>query len=260
MSTGTATKMWVLDGSMFTLDSSLLVVGSTGTVEIPVPAFLVQHPRGLVLFDTGIAPEAMRDPSGTYGELADLLNLNYTEDQLLEQQIKQAGFKTSDVTHVVISHSHFDHTGAAKLFPQAKFFIGAPDLAYAYWPMPAASAFFRTEDIDPCRGFDWNPLTGDHDLFGDGSIRILSLPGHTPGNTSSLVRLPSRSIMLAGDTVHLREALYNDLPMPSDWNTLESVHSIRRLKQVASAHDATIWIHHDPDDWREYRAGGTELD
>ncbi|NMH95935.1 N-acyl homoserine lactonase family protein [Pseudonocardia acidicola] len=260
MTTGTATKLWALDGAKFTLDRGLLVVGGTGNIYIPVPTYVIQHPRGLVLVDTGIAPEAVDDPEGTYGELATHLGLEYTSDLRVDKQLEAVGFKADDITHVIITHSHFDHTGAIKLFPNARFYIGAPDLAYAYWPMPAASVFFRTADIEPARGFNWNPLTGDHDLFGDGSIQILSLPGHTPGNSSVLVRLPNQNIMLTGDTVHVPEALSDDLPMPSDYSTLDAVHSIRRLKQIAHANDATIIIQHDPDDWAKLKALGEAID
>jgi glyoxylase-like metal-dependent hydrolase (beta-lactamase superfamily II) len=250
-STGTATRIWALDGASFTLDRGLLVVGGTGTITIPVPTYVIQHPRGIVLVDTGIAPEAVDDPEGTYGELAAHLGLDFTVELRVDKQLEAIGFKTNDITHVIVSHAHFDHTGAMKLFPNARFYIGAPDLPYAYWPMPAASAFFRTPDLEPCRGFDWHPLTDDHDLFGDGSIHILSMPGHTPGNSSVLVRLPHGNLMLACDTVHVPEALSDDLPMPSDYSTLDAVHSIRRMKQVAQAHDATIIIQHDPNDLAE---------
>jgi N-acyl homoserine lactone hydrolase len=259
MTTGTATRLWALDGATFTLDRGILVVGGTGDIHIPVPTYLIQHSRGLVLFDTGIAPEAVDDPEGTYGGLAAHLGLEYTAELRVDAQLEAIGFKADDITHVVISHSHFDHTGAITLFPNARFYIGAQDLSYAYWPMPAASPFFRTADIEPARGFDWHPLTGDHDLFGDGSIQILSLPGHTPGNSGVLVRLPHQNVMLTGDTVHVPEALSDDLPMPSDYSTLDAVRSIRRMKQIALAEDATIVIQHDPDDWARLRAIGEAL-
>lgn len=253
MGSGTAKKLWALDGAKFTLDRGLLVVGGTGEIHLPVPTYLVEHERGLVLFDTGLAPSAVADPEGTYGPLAGALGLDFSEDMRVDRQIESVGYSTEDVTHVVISHSHFDHTGGISLFPNARIYIGAPDLPYAYWPMPAAAVFFRTADIEPARGFDWHPLTGDLDLFGDGAIQILSLPGHTPGNTSALVRLPNKSVMLTGDTVHVPEALSDDLPMPSDYSTLDAVHSIRRMKQVAHANDAEIIIQHDFDGWNELR-------
>lgn len=249
----TTVKIWALDGAKFTLDRGILIVGGEGTLTIPVPTYLIQHERGLVLFDTGLDPAAVTDPSGTYGPLADMLGLDFPEEMRVDRQIEAAGFSAADVTHVIVSHSHFDHTGAIALFPNAQILIGGADLPYAYWPMPAASAFFRSHDIEVARGFQWRELYGDLDLFGDGSIQILQMPGHTPGNTSTIVRLDSGYVMLTGDTVHVPEALEGDIPMPSDYSTLDAVRSIRRLKSVAQAYDAEIIIQHSFEDWNRLR-------
>lgn len=230
------------------------MLGASGEVTIPVPTFLIEHERGLVLFDTGVVPAAVEDPEGVYGELADHINLAFTTEQRVDKQIEALGFKTSDVTHVVVSHAHFDHTGALYLFPEAKFYIGAADLPYTFWPNPAAAIFFRRPDIEATRSFDWHPVQGDHDLFGDGSIQILAMPGHTPGNSSLLVRLPDRSFVLTGDTVHLRSALTDVLPMGSDFSTQDSIRSIHRLRHVAESLDASVWIAHDPEDWKDFAA------
>jgi len=113
---------------------------------------------------------------------------------------------------------------------------------------------YRTEDIAAASGFDWHEAEGpEFDLFGDGSLVLLHMPGHTPGNASLLVRLQTRTILLAGDTAHLRSGLASDRPMPSDWDTLQSVQSLRRLKALAREHEATIWMLHDPEDWAENR-------
>lgn len=249
MSIGTAKRMWALPGAEFTLDTGIMVVNGQGQVTIPVPSFLIEHERGLVLFDTGIAFEAADDAKSVYGDLADLVGLVYGPDDRLDRQIQALGYRTSDVDHVVVSHSHFDHAGGIRLFPEAQLYIGEGDPAYAFWPLPAAAPFFRTADFESTRNWKWNELSADHDLFGDGSVIIYRMPGHTPGNTSMLVRLPHRTFLLTGDTVHLREALTGDLPMPSDYSTLQAVRSIRRLRQLAAAHDATVWISHDPEDW-----------
>lgn len=256
MNTGTAKRLCALDGAKVTIDRGILVVGGTGDLRIPIPTYVIEHTRGLVLFDTGMAPEAVEDPAGTYGDLADFLKLEFSDELRVDKQLEANGYRPSDVTHVIVSHSHLDHTGGISLFPHAKFFIGAPDLTYPYWPFPAAAGFYRSLDLDRARAFDWNLVHGDLDLFGDGSLQILSMPGHTPGNIALLVKLPDRNVILAGDTVHVPEALSDDLPMPSDYSTLDSVHSIRRLKQIAHAQDARVIIQHEMSDWELLREGG----
>jgi glyoxylase-like metal-dependent hydrolase (beta-lactamase superfamily II) len=92
----------------------------------------------------------------------------------------------------------------------------------------------------------------DIDLFGDGSVRILSTPGHTPGEVSLLVRLPDRNVILTGDTVHIREALERELTFSADVDTVSARRSLSRLKLVSAAYDAAVWIAHDEDDWKSH--------
>lgn len=247
-----AKRLWALDAPTFTIDNSILLVGATGTATVPLPAYLIEHPKGLVLFDTGLAPAACDDPEGVYGPLAELFSINFTREQQLDYQLRELGYRLEDVTHVIASHTHIDHAGGLYLFPEAKFYAGLGELRYGMWPDPAAAAFFRTKDLEPTRGFNWHQIGMDQDLFGDGSIVILHTPGHTPGELSLLVRLPSRNFVLTGDTVHLRQGLEDELPMPYDHNTELAVQSIQRLKLIRDSADATVWISHDPEDWAEF--------
>lgn len=256
----TATRMWALEGPTITMPAGSLVLGESGIVTIPVPVFLIEHPRGIVLFDTGIAVEAVEDQLAVFTE-EDLsgATVGYVEHQRPDHQIRAVGFELSDVTHVVLSHLHHDHSGGMVHFPGAEFFVGIGELPHSYWPDPAQRALFRRADIDPVRDFSWNEIPGDFDLFGDGSVVILALPGHTPGSVGLQVRLPSRTFILTGDAVHLRVALEKVRPMGSDWNTHASVESVHRLRRLAAAVDGEIWINHDPEDWEKFTADGNEL-
>lgn len=251
---GTAKRLWALDSPTFTVDANTLMYGLTGRLTIPLPAYLIEHPKGLVLFDTGLVPDALEDPHAVYGDLADAITLTATADQRLDRQIRALGYELSDVTHVIASHSHFDHAGGLYLFPQAKFYAGQGELQHAYWPARIGAGFFRREDLDATRSFDWYEIPGiDHDLFGDGSLVVLFTPGHTPGELSLLVRLPGRNFILTGDTVHLRAALDQEIHFPVDADTAAAVRSLQRLKLLRDSADATVWITHDPDDWAELR-------
>jgi N-acyl homoserine lactone hydrolase len=255
MSLGFARRMWALDCPTLTVDATTLMYGLSGMLTIPMPSFLIEHPKGLVLFDTGIAPEAIDDPVATYGqELADGLGITGTEDQKLDRQIRALGYELEDVTHVISSHLHFDHSGALHQFPHAKQYVGAGELPFAHWPTPIAAFCYMPDQLQRIRNFDWHEVPGiDLDLFGDGSLVILSMPGHTPGELSLKVRLASRTFLLTGDAVHLRAALEKEYHFPIDWDTREALVSLRRIKRLAEGEDATIWITHDPDDWAEYK-------
>jgi N-acyl homoserine lactone hydrolase len=258
--TGTASRLWALEGPTFTLGADFLVLHEKGDVTIPVPCFLIEHPRGLVLFDTGIIPEASEDPLSVYSaETLEFNHLRYAPHQRVDRQIESLGFEVTDVGHVVVSHLHDDHTGGLRFFPHAQLYVGEGELPHAYWPHPPQRNLFRYRDIDPTRGFNWHELPGDHDVFGDGSVVVLRFPGHTPGSSGLLVRLPNRNLILTGDAVHLRAAIDKTMPMGGDWTTMESVRSIRRMVRLARALPADIWICHDPQDWEHYTSGGREL-
>lgn len=256
----TATRMWALEGPTFTLPAGFLVLHEEGSVTIPVPCFLIEHPRGLVLFDTGISSEAADDPVAVFS--ADELRFNhlvYEDYHRPERQIAAAGFRLDQITHVVISHVHHDHSGGLKLFPHAQFFSGVGEMPHAYWPFAAQRGLFRHADLDPIREFSWNEVPTDYDLFGDGSVTILTLPGHTPGSIGLLVKLPTQNFVLTGDAVHLRAGIEKVLPMGGDWSTHQSVLSIQKMLRIQRTYDANIWIGHDPLDWAEFTASGHEL-
>jgi glyoxylase-like metal-dependent hydrolase (beta-lactamase superfamily II) len=156
------------------------------------------------------------------------------------------------VKYVILSHSHLDHSGGLTYFPNAKFLVGAHELQYAYWPDPDRRWAFILNDFLPTRGYDWLELDQDLDLFGDGALQFLYTPGHTPGECSLLVSLPNRNFLLTGDTVHLRAALTQEATMPIDTDPITAVRSIKRVKAIRDMRGATVWITHDPDDWKQH--------
>ena len=110
------------------------------------------------------------------------------------------------------------------------------------------------------RGFQWLELNGDFDVFGDGSLNLLKTPGHTPGESSLYVRLPNRSILLAGDTLHLREQFNTLAGMPLDTDPTQSSLSIQRIRAMRDLHERTVWIAHDPEDWAELPHAPTPIE
>jgi N-acyl homoserine lactone hydrolase len=248
----TARRLRALDAPTLVVRRSSLVIGSTDASEIrvPAPAFLIEHRDGLVLFDAGLAPEAVADPSGEYGERAERLRLRFTADQRVDRQVLAAGYRLADVTHVVLSHLHFDHAGGAHAFPDARVVLGDGELAHA---RSGGDKYTRPVDVARVAAGTVVELADDGDLFGDESMIALRTPGHTPGHLSLLVRLPDRAYVLTGDALHTREALASETPFPGDHDPTETIRSIRRIKSVADEHRADIWINHEPTDWDRLR-------
>lgn len=252
MPLGFARRMWALDCPTLTVDASTLLYGLSGMLTIPMPSFLIEHDKGLVLFDTGIDPEAIEDAARVYGpELAAGLGIEGTVDLRIDRQVEALGYQTSDVTHLICSHLHFDHSGGHHLFPQAAFYVGEGEMSFAHFPEPIGAFCYIPAQLERTRGFDWREVIGDLDLFGDGSLVIYSMPGHTPGEVSLKVRLASRTFILTGDAVHLREQLEKEYHFPIDADTVRATRTLRRLKRLRESEDATVWISHDPDDWSD---------
>ena len=249
---GNAVRLYPLDAPTMAVRRSTLVSGLTDEhiIRIPVPAFVIEHRDGLILFDAGLDPDAAIDPVAVYDERAHRLQLRFTPEQRVDRQIRAAGHEPDAVTRVILSHLHFDHVGAAHLFPNASVLVGPGELAYAH---RGGDPYCRVEDINRlarCRIAELDPT--DTDLFGDGSVVVLWMPGHTPGHLSVFVRLPHRSWLLTGDAVHLHTALVSESPFPHDHDPSNAVASIRRIKRLAVQYEASIWVSHDPDDWARW--------
>jgi N-acyl homoserine lactone hydrolase len=256
MSAATATQMWALEGPTLTLDKALLMVGQASEeITTPCPAFLIDHPRGLVLFDAGLAPDAAGDPAAYYGHgLVDFTGMKFEEHQRIDRQLESLGVALADIKFVVLSHAHFDHMGGVHLFPQAKIIIGAREMAYARWPKPTHAGLYIQKELEALDPKQLYEVSTDFDMFGDGSVVVLQTPGHTPGEMSLLVRLPSQSIILTGDAVHIREQLEFTESMAAglDVNADDAVRSIKKIQLLAALNDATVWVAHDPRDWEKF--------
>jgi glyoxylase-like metal-dependent hydrolase (beta-lactamase superfamily II) len=188
--------------------------------------------------------------------MARRIDIDFGESHAIEAQLDRLGFQVGDVGTVVASHLHFDHAGALKRFPHARTFVGAEELAYARSPERFASAWYREEDFADAHGIQWVELPADHDLFGDGAVTVLHLPGHTPGSLALLVRLGSRAVVLSGDVVHTRAAFEAEAAYQGDVDTVASRRSLRKLRHMLETHDADLWIAHNPDDWQRWGGAG----
>jgi glyoxylase-like metal-dependent hydrolase (beta-lactamase superfamily II) len=248
----TADALWVLDAPTISVQAGNLKAGLTGTIRMPCPSYLVKRGESLILFDTGIAPEVAADPRGFRAKYP-RLELDYPLTARLTDQLAILGYLPQDVTHVVTSHAHHDHCGGLFLFPKARHFIGAEEIRWAYWPDPPGEHNFDASCFEPLRGAQWHYIRKhqDHDLFGDRSVVVLSTPGHTPGSISMLVRLPGQAYILAGDAVHMREALAFPHAGVMDYNSRDVIDSIFRLRLLADSENARVLISHDPEDWHE---------
>lgn len=244
-----ASTLWALDAPKIATPKSLVMPGGGEETHVmPCAAFLIEHERGLVLVDSMLDPAGQGKVAERYGAL-EWLFVEYEPHQTVEANLAKLGFSVADVTHVVVSHLHFDHAGSFGLFGHAKFYVGRGEMTHATRP-PRPDPFYDPRDVAPLETFtrfEVGPF--DHDLFDDGSITLMHVPGHTPGQLALLVRLPSQNVLLACDVVHDIDAYHAEVPMMADYDSVAAVNSIRRCKLVADGASARVIISHyvDPD-------------
>jgi glyoxylase-like metal-dependent hydrolase (beta-lactamase superfamily II) len=256
-----ARRMAALPGAVLTQqpqhagNPELGMIGATTelTVTQPCPSFLIEHERGLVLFDTGFDPRGLDDMAAYYPQIAKVLPMVGTRDLGVDRQLAGLGYKPSDIGYVIQSHLHFDHAGGMYLFKDSTFLMGRGEMAFALQAHDkAAHGFFRVEDILPTRHYDWIETAHDFDLFGDGSVVLLSSPGHTPGSLALFVRLPNQNIILSGDVCHFPLELEMGIISNAFDSPAAATASVRRLRMIGRAWDAKIWIQHEEAHWNAW--------
>lgn len=230
--------------------------GTGEPFTVPVPFFLIDHPKGKVLFDTGNALNVAADPEKHWGDVVRIYYPKMHPEQFVTHQLQHIGIEPEAIDYVVLSHLHLDHAGGVGYFPRAKYVVQRQELHWAYVPDFYQKAAYIRADFD--REVDWLILEGrdddDYDLFGDGSLRIWFTPGHTPGHQSLLVRLErSGDFLLSGDSCYTEEILNEDVLPGLVWQPSEAIRSIRRLRQARDALGVQIVTGHDPVAWAKFR-------
>lgn len=238
--------MWRLDCGTFTIKDYNAFFSDTsayksGSKDITDSCYLIRNGNRYLLWDTGIGAELQ-------GKTTDagfaIMKLNKT----IVQQLGEIGVKPDQVEMVGISHFHSDHIGQAANFPGATLLIGAQDFA-------ALSAKPANPQLEPARLTHWidgrgesQTVSGDLDVFGDGKVIMLSMPGHTPGHHALLVRLASGPVLLTGDLYHFTEQVAHKGVPPFNTDRADTLASMDRFDKMAKNIGAKVIIQHEPAD------------
>jgi glyoxylase-like metal-dependent hydrolase (beta-lactamase superfamily II) len=226
--------------------TGLFLDGEHGRLRVPVPAFLVEHPRGNVLFDTGMHPDVQRDPHGRLGFLADVFAAEFRPGEEIAARLSAREVDAGRIEHVVLSHLHFDHVGGLATIPNARVVVQRRDWEAGRDPELGGSLTFARQDFD--HGHDVLMVDGEYDLFGDGRVVCLPTYGHTPGHQSLRVRLDSGDVVLTADACYLRRTLDADHLPPQPYDREAMLTSLRRLRELRGA-GARVVYGHDPEAW-----------
>jgi len=224
-----------------------LMEGGEGEITLPVPVFLIEHPKGTAVFDTGLHPDCQHDPAGRLGErLTKLFRIGFRPGEEVSARLEALGRDPAKVDLVINSHFHFDHVGGNALIPNATLLVQRREWDAGMNDEIAARHGYNPRDFD--LGHNLRLIDGEHDLFGDGSVVCLPTHGHTPGHQSLKLRLPGGEIVLAADSCYFCRTL-RERRLPRHVDDREAMlASLDRLEALEKA-GARIFFGHDPEFW-----------
>lgn len=240
-------ELWRLDcgriavGDLSVFSDTFAYAGEKRTLTDS--CYLVRHGNDYMLWDTGLPAALLGKPLAANDVLAPTL------DRTVPDQLREVAIKPEAISLIGISHYHFDHVGQAASFPKARLMIGKADLeALKSKPVPfGAEPSLLTPWLSG--GAPLDAVEGDKDVFGDGSVVMLSTPGHTPGSHALLVRLAERGpVLLSGDVAHFEKQFETGGVPPFNTNRADSLASMTRLQSMARTLGATLIVQHDADD------------
>ncbi len=238
-------KMYVLDGGNFLYAKSFILYNKmhtpegNETIRIPTPYFVFQTTEGWVMYDTGWNKSMfpLLESSGSEPEI--------TEENLPKQQLEKIGITPSDISKVILSHIHPDHSGNIDLFENATIYIQRDDYTFGKYPHPIMPLSSHGTPIDAPH-LKWEFLNGSEEIIP--GLTVVRSPGHTCGFQSLVVELPESGFyVLTGDAAYSRTNLIEETPPGAAWNHISAHYSIKNLKAISELLNAKIIPGHDPE-------------
>lgn len=209
--------------------------------NMPVRSYLVVHPRGTLLWDTGIEDAIGDLPEGR--QIVDAIV--FKVPRTLRSQLEELRVEPGSVDYLALSHLHIDHVGNVGLFGDTTVLMQEAEYEAGYGPnaeqltlMPESYAALNRGRIQT--------VVGDHDVFGDGTVVLTSLPGHTPGHQGLLVQLSEAGpILLGTDIAYSARDYAEGAVRAANVDLAQSRRSIEIAKRIERDLGATVWLHHD---------------
>lgn len=248
-------RMHLLSGGRLSMRRSVYYPDASReeTFELPVICALIKHPQGNVLFDTGCHPSVATDAPARWGALAKVMRPIFDETEALPGQLPKAGLAASDIDLVICSHLHADHCGCNGFFERATLICHADELASAEAANAREMGFMR-EDWDHRQ--PRQTIASQHDVFGDGRLTLLPMPGHTRGMITAHVALErDGGFLLASDAAPVAENLRSRHAARNSWDIDQALAALDEIARL-EAQGETIIHGHDDAQWRSLRTGG----
>ncbi|MEZ5570838.1 MAG: N-acyl homoserine lactonase family protein [Halioglobus sp.] len=208
--------------------------------ELFIPCYVIKHEKGVLFWDGGL-PKTIADAAAPVSDAASGSTMNY--QRWIVDQLAEIGLSPADLDYVSYSHLHFDHAGAANQLVANTVILQQAEWDAAFEP---GHAFVDPTLIEGLKTAKLKLIEGDYDVFGDGSVRMIYSPGHTPGHQSLLVSLDNTGlVMLSGDLYHTRaNRKLRRVPTFND-NAEQTLASMDKVEKLLADTGATLWIEHD---------------
>jgi N-acyl homoserine lactone hydrolase len=223
-----------------------VTTAEVGETRMPVPCFLVAHPKGTLMWDVGVIPDDDVEKAAASGAKYDV---NPTAaavvTRTLRGQLAAIGYRPADITYIAVSHAHKDHTANLNQFAASTWLTPKTERDFMFRP--------NNERVEP-RFYSaieqsmWIPLdTDEYDVFGDGAAIIKAAPGHTPGHQVLVLNLAKTGkVIVAGDLYHYPpERQFHRAPPDNEFSVQQSAASRARIEDYVKASKATVWIEHE---------------
>ena len=227
-------------------DLGQFLEGESGQIRIPVPSWLIEHPKGRLLFDSGLHPTTQTDPGSRLRGLVKIFDIQFAPGEEIDARLAALDVDASAVPLLINSHLHFDHAGGNARLPNARLLVQRREWEAGQDPDQAKANAMNPEDYD--LGHDLLLVDGEHDVFGDGSVVCLPTHGHTPGHQSLRVALDTGPVILTADACYMRRTLEHLQLPPFAHDREQALDSLRRLREL-QARGARLIFGHDPELW-----------
>ena len=241
-------RLYVLDCGKITVangNSMGFKPGELATSNMVTPCFLIVHPRGTMMWDTGEIPDSAFK-NGVRPQTAGA----FTVDRPLLPQLAAIGYTPADITYLALSHYHGDHVANANAFAGSTWIVQKGDRDAIFAPRDGEKKLGAVGDAAYFTNLAKSKtllLNGeDHDVFGDGTVVIKFTPGHTPGHQSLFLKLAKTGpVLLSGDLYHYPEEItYKRIPS-FDTDKEQTARSRAMIEEFVKKNNAQLWIQHD---------------
>lgn len=259
-------KLYVLNSGALKLGKGALqnLAPMQPKITIPVAMFVITHPKGNVMFDTGNNDRIITDPS-YWGPNYASLEPAMTQEVSIEAQLARINMVPDDIKYVVLSHMHLDHGGNVAKFPNSTMVLQRDELEYAMFPDAPFAGAFIAGDVNALRSATGVPqpnampihlLDGDFDIFGDQSVVVKRSRGHTKGSQMLVVRLPNHgTIILTGDSAYFSDNIEKNIPpnILLAYDPPGILKGYEWIRRMMATEGAKYFTSHDPEAFEAYK-------